>query len=81
MRLIDADALRIVGIVKKNGKKHMLADITDAPTIVIPMTLGRDCNNCGAKRDCKYAPELGTPVRWNCPLWQDKRKDGENAVD
>lgn len=27
-----------------------------------------NCNNCGARKYCQYAPELGKPVRWNCPF-------------
>ena len=27
-----------------------------------------NCNNCKSK-ECKYRPDLGDYVRWNCPLW------------
>ena len=38
MRLIDADALRIVTQGKNHHRKYVYADITDAPTIdAIPM--------------------------------------------
>ena len=30
-----------------------------------------NCNTCG-KRDCKYKPGWGLPVRINCPLWEAK---------
>ena len=28
-----------------------------------------NCNNCKDK-ECKYRPEWGDSVRWNCPLWK-----------
>lgn len=27
------------------------------------------CNDCGVVK-CKYAPELGDDVRYNCPHWE-----------
>jgi hypothetical protein len=33
------------------------------------ITHQNSCNDCKL-RDCKYRPEYGTPVRWNCPLWK-----------
>lgn len=33
VKLIDADALKIVSIGRKNGRKFVHADITDAPTV------------------------------------------------
>ena len=36
-----------------------------------------NCNNCGAKLNCKYLPEWGAMTRINCPLWVDKQEVGE----
>lgn len=27
------------------------------------------CNDCGIKFRCAYCPNVGQPVRYNCPLW------------
>ncbi len=32
---------------------------------------GHDCNNCG-RAYCKYMPDPGQVMRFNCPLWQAK---------
>jgi hypothetical protein len=34
-----------------------------------------DCNECKEKKNCKYAPKAGQPVRYNCPFY--KRMEGE----
>lgn len=34
-----------------------------------------DCNRCGKKKTCKYAPKPGQLVRYNCPFY--KRTDDE----
>lgn len=31
-----------------------------------------NCNSCGKKSTCKYAPGLGEDVRWNCPHYDMK---------
>lgn len=33
-----------------------------------------NCNNCKAK-DCKYRPDWGDSVRWNCPLWRGEEHE------
>ncbi len=34
------------------------------------------CNTCrGRDEGCKYRPEWGDSVRWNCPLWVGERKE------
>ena len=30
------------------------------------------CNNCGARENCKYVPQLGEQVRYNCPFYETK---------
>lgn len=32
------------------------------------------CNTCKDK-ECKYRPDWGDSVRWNCPLWTAERKE------
>ena len=32
-----------------------------------------DCNDCGRKKSCEYAPRLGKQVRINCPLWGESK--------
>ncbi len=34
-----------------------------------------DCNRCGKKKNCEYAPKAGQLVRYNCPFY--KRVEGE----
>lgn len=34
-----------------------------------------DCNRCGKKKSCGYAPKIGQLVRYNCPFY--KRAEGE----
>ena len=34
-----------------------------------------DCNRCGKKKTCEYAPNTGQLVRYNCPFY--KRMEGE----
>lgn len=31
-----------------------------------------DCNTCADAKVCKYVPELGDPVRINCPFYTGK---------
>lgn len=31
-----------------------------------------DCNSCVESKNCKYAPELGEQVRYNCPFYKGK---------
>ena len=34
-----------------------------------------DCNRCGKKKTCEYAPKAGQLVRYNCPFY--KGMEGE----
>ena len=52
--------------------RNALLYIADCMIAVNDMKEMNNCNNCGIKPICADAPELGTPVRWNCPLWQEK---------
>lgn len=43
-----------------------LKDITDSG----------DCNVCARHKDCKYAPNYGQMVRYNCPFYLKTLKEG-----
>ena len=34
-----------------------------------------NCNSCGIVKACKFAPEYGKAVRWNCPLWAVRKEE------
>jgi len=55
--------------------RNMLLYIADCMVAVNDMEQMHNCNDCRIKNRCAYAPEVGTPVRWNCPLWEEKRKE------
>lgn len=38
------------------------------------ITALHDCNDCGAKRTCRYVPRIGEATRINCPLWEEAKK-------
>ena len=41
-----------------------------------------NCNECGKKRECKYVPDWGSPVRFNCPLFEmPKEASADEAHD
>ena len=33
------------------------------------------CNECIIRKECKYVPQLGHMVRYNCPFYVGKDKD------
>ena len=37
-----------------------------------------DCNDCADVRDCTFAPQIGEPVRNNCPLWRPEKEKEAN---
>ena len=55
--------------------RSMLLYIADCMVLVNDVEQMHNCNDCGIKRQCAYVPEIGMPVRWNCPLWQDKHEE------
>lgn len=55
--------------------RKMLLYIADCMIFVNDMEQMHNCNDCGIKNRCSYVPEPGTPVRWNCPLWQEDHKE------
>ena len=34
-----------------------------------------DCNDCGKRSVCRYAPDAGDYVRINCPLWSEEKQN------
>lgn len=56
---------------------RLIISICDYARLGYLVSTHNNCNNCKAK-DCKYRPDLGNFVRWNCPLWkgeQDEKDD------
>jgi len=33
-----------------------------------------DCHTCAIKKDCKFCPKWGEPVRTNCPLHVERKE-------
>lgn len=54
---------------------RLIISICDYARLGSAISTYNNCNNCG-KRRCEYKPQAGKMVRWNCPLWEE-RKDGE----
>ena len=52
--------------------REMLLYLADCMVAVDDMQSQHNCNDCGIKNKCAYTPKLGTPVRWNCVLWEPK---------
>ena len=53
--------------------RQTLLYLADCLAAVNDMTEMHNCNDCGKKLDCPYVPIPGTPVRWNCPLWEERK--------
>lgn len=32
------------------------------------------CNDCGVE-ECEYEPRWGEPIRYNCPLWKERKNE------
>lgn len=47
-----------------------LAYVADALKTLDEIMHLPDCNECGKKWECKYVPDWGSPVRFNCPLFE-----------
>ena len=63
-----------VGMTKEEliRLRKVLLYIADCMIAVNDMMEMHNCNDCGIKNKCEYAPGLGQKVRWNCPLWQEE---------
>lgn len=51
---------------------RMLRYVANCVDYVQEIKSFHDCNDCGVRKQCKYAPEWGKQVRINCPLWESK---------
>lgn len=51
-----------------------LFTLLDYARLGMKVSTYNSCNNCRAE-ECKYRPEWGDSVRWNCPLWTAERKE------
>lgn len=49
---------------------RLIISICDYARLGYNVSTHNNCNNC-ADKQCIYKPELGKPVRWNCPLWKE----------
>ena len=54
---------------------HDLRYLSDALELANRISEMPSCNDCNRK-DCEYKPKWGKPVRYNCPLWEGEKKDG-----
>lgn len=84
MRLIDADALKIVAQGKNHHRRYIWADITDAPTIEAePVKRGRWIDHgsfvtCSVCNEEQYGIDTGRFYCQNCGAKMDmKREDFE----
>ena len=59
--------------------RQTLLYLADVMVAVDTMQSMHNCNDCGIVRKCDYVPEPGAPVRWNCPLWQEKTTVGKEG--
>lgn len=57
-----------------------VARILDALQFTARMEETDNCNTCGKKYTCEYAPEPGGRVTWNCPLWIDPEDTAEEKL-
>lgn len=53
--------------------RQALLYLADCLAAVNDMTEMHNCNDCEKTRVCPYAPMPGMPVRWNCPLWEERK--------
>lgn len=63
---------------ERDKLRKTLLYLADVLVTVDTMKQTPNCNDCGVKRECPYAPEWGAHVRYNCPLWRAE-KDEEVA--
>lgn len=51
------------------------AYILDSLTVLRSIYETGDCNNCNRVKICKFAPNPGQMVRYNCPFYIKERED------
>lgn len=59
------------------GIRKVFLYIADCLAVVADMQEMHNCNDCGIEKTCEYVPMPGQKVRWNCPLWKEKRHGKE----
>ena len=54
--------------------RNTLLYLADCLVFVKDMEGMTNCNTCGQKGKCGFAPEPGEPIRYNCPHWKEKNE-------
>lgn len=54
---------------------QMIMSICDYARLGYKISTHNNCNTCGIRKTCEYAPEWGESVRWNCPLYPREKKE------
>ena len=64
---------------EKSRLQTKYTDCADCPTKETFEKLVRlpDCNDCADVRDCTFAPQIGEPVRNNCPLHRPIKQEAK----
>ena len=50
----------------------LIISICDYARLGYKVSTYNNCND-GKAKECKYRPDWGDSVRWNCPLWEGKQ--------
>ena len=63
-----------MGLTLEDGEKFadMLSYAAECIKFCQRAILSHDCNDCGAIKECQYAPGWGEQTRINCPLWKEE---------
>lgn len=59
-------------IIRTSSESSVL--LSDYKDFYEDITALHDCNDCGIRCKCKFAPDPGQMVRINCPLWVEKKE-------
>ena len=59
---------------------NLIYSILDYARLGCAISTQNSCNDC-KRGDCKYKPDWGDPVRWNCPLWEDDDKKFKRLME
>ena len=57
--------------------RETLLYLADSMILLNDISKMHTCNDCGISTKCAYCPRVGKPVRYNCPLWQQKENPKE----
>lgn len=58
---------------------RLILSICDYARLGYSVSTLHNCNSCKDK-ECKYRPDWGDPVRWNCPFWKDSREEARRGI-